>query len=351
MTFELSGLSRDVGCLAIIGMEKNTGKTTTLNYLLENDTESVFAITSIGYDGEDSDQITATHKPLIYVRKNTLVATAEKLLPSCDFTREILAFTNLHTPMGAVVILRALSDGFTRIAGPSTRATMNLVVAQLYKHGAERVIIDGAAARKSSAAVSAADGCILATGTAFSSDFNHLVDQTCHVVKLLGLSSPDWQLAEACRRIMEDGSKDCFVISADSEITNLGSSLDEKNADKLVTMLNQEACIWFGAAVTSRFIQRLLDKTRQLDKTTIVATDATRFLLDSRQYDNLLRRGASLHVLNPIRLVAVTVNPVAPDSSFIDADRLIEEFNKRIAVPVFNLTEDSLPLTKEEELK
>ncbi|MFA5482866.1 MAG: hypothetical protein WC278_05815, partial [Bacilli bacterium] len=54
--------------IAIVGRGKNVGKTTTLNHILKlySDEEGI-SITSIGYDGEDIDNITETIKPRIYI--------------------------------------------------------------------------------------------------------------------------------------------------------------------------------------------------------------------------------------------------------------------------------------------
>ena len=80
MTVSLAELVENSSCMAIAGIEKNAGKTTVLNYLLQNSRKKVEAITSIGYDGEEIDQVTATDKPRIYVSRGTLVATARDLI-------------------------------------------------------------------------------------------------------------------------------------------------------------------------------------------------------------------------------------------------------------------------------
>ena len=164
----LAELIEGYSCVAIIGMEKNAGKTTVLNHLLSSRPPVVQAITSIGYDGEDTDQVTGTDKPSIYVGCGTMVATASSLLGQCDFTRELLRFTGFHTPMGEVVITRARSDGFAQIAGPSTTAQMSALISMLHELGATQVLVDGAAARKSTAAIASSEACILATGATFS---------------------------------------------------------------------------------------------------------------------------------------------------------------------------------------
>ena len=47
--------------ISIVGLEKNTGKTECLNYILRNLPQSLrVAVTSLGIDGETVDQVTKT---------------------------------------------------------------------------------------------------------------------------------------------------------------------------------------------------------------------------------------------------------------------------------------------------
>lgn len=77
--------------LSIIGMCKNAGKTTVLNRILSEmqETGKTLGLTSIGRDGESVDVVTQTHKPGIYVREGTLIATAVEMLKYCDISREL----------------------------------------------------------------------------------------------------------------------------------------------------------------------------------------------------------------------------------------------------------------------
>ena len=55
--------------IATIGLEKNVGKTETMNYILKRlkDEGVVIAVTSIGIDGETVDIVTETSKPEITI--------------------------------------------------------------------------------------------------------------------------------------------------------------------------------------------------------------------------------------------------------------------------------------------
>ena len=56
---------------SIVGLEKNTGKTECFNYVLQRlplETKRV-AVSSIGIDGETTDQVTKTATPELFLRE------------------------------------------------------------------------------------------------------------------------------------------------------------------------------------------------------------------------------------------------------------------------------------------
>lgn len=117
-----------VKTMSIVGMCKNAGKTTMLNWLLEQGKlQGVLGLTSIGRDGESTDIVTGTEKPGIFVREGTLIATAKDMLRLGDITKEILMTTGIPTPLGEVVIVRARSAGHVQLAGPSITTQLKTV--------------------------------------------------------------------------------------------------------------------------------------------------------------------------------------------------------------------------------
>lgn len=330
----LAELIEGYSCVAIIGMEKNAGKTTVLNHLLSSRPPVVQAITSIGYDGEDTDQVTGTDKPSIYVGCGTMVATASSLLGQCDFTRELLRFTGFHTPMGEVIITRARSDGFAQIAGPSTTVQMSALIGMLHELGATQVLVDGAAARKSTAAIASSEACILATGAAFSPNPDDIVEQTGHYTELLTLPEFEHETAFTCRN--EDANS-CILLDQSGNICGLTSALSDECADRIADRNGQPTTALFNGAVTRPMLQKLLGKCRRLDWLQIVAEDGTRYLINSRQKLDLTSRGASLAVRRQVNLIAVTVNPTAPSGLRLDGAELCRHLSERIDLPVFDV--------------
>lgn len=307
-------------CIAITGMAKNTGKTTVLNRILSEETNKIRAVTSIGYDGESSDQVTGTEKPEIYVKKNTLIATADGLLNRCDFTKELLAYTGFNSPMGEVIIVKALSDGYAQIAGPSTRSQMEETVKQLKNFGAEQILIDGALSRKSTAAVAFSDACILATGAAFFHNIDLIVEETAHFAKLLTL--PEYP-----------------------GISNVELIVDAFNEDEIsnaINTLNTNKAIFFKGAITTQLIKRLFNSNQNLNGLSIIGEDGTRFLIDPQIFADLNRRGVRLFVQNPINLIGVTVNPKAPSGLIIDSNEICDSLTKELDMFVLDMKKGEL---------
>jgi hypothetical protein len=342
----LEQLTDNAKCIAIIGMEKNAGKTTVLNYLLSCNFNKLCAITSIGYDGEDSDRVTHTHKPSIYVKAGTLLATATSLLPFCDITRELLQFTGIHTSMGEVIILQARSAGFVRIAGPSITSQMEKVC-QSFRHlGAEKILVDGAAARKSTSALSTADACILATGASLAPNVNQIVEQTLFKAQLLSLPALPGEMATQIKRCYEpeplmakdsdSGFNDCFLLKESGELINLGSSLADEAPLKAATQDDAGAIIFKGA-MTRQFARRFLEKSRSLRHLRLVAHDGSKFLFTRQQFQDFLRRSAAFYLYKPARLIALTINPFAPDGAMVDSVLLKCKLEEAIGLPVFDL--------------
>ena len=307
-------------CIAITGIAKNTGKTSVLNAILSDRTDKVRAITSIGYDGESSDQVTGTEKPEIYVKKGTLIATADGLLPFCDFTKELLSYTGFNTPMGEAIIVRALSDGYAQIAGPSTRTQMEATVKQLKDFGAEQIFIDGALSRKSTAAIAFSDACILATGAAFSHNIEKIVEETVLFANLLSLP----------------------VYSDFSKVNNCADALNEDEISKALDSLPNSKVVYFKGAITSQLIKRIFNLNFNLSGLCIIGEDGTRFLIEPQLFTDLTRRGIKLFVQNPINLIGITVNPKAPSGLILDSNEICDSLKKELDMFVLDMKKREL---------
>ena len=108
-------LSQILSCrsLSIVGMAKNTGKTVCLNYVLDQlrMTDKVIAVTSIGVDGEKTDQVTKTEKPEVVLAKDTYFVTSEYFYRQRQLLSEICELSEETTSLGRLVTARVLQEG------------------------------------------------------------------------------------------------------------------------------------------------------------------------------------------------------------------------------------------------
>lgn len=328
----LIDLIRDKRSVSIIGMCKNAGKTTALNRLIEEHRhmEGVLALTSIGRDGENVDVVTHTRKPGIYIYENTLVATAQGLLRYCDATREILEATGMSTPLGEVVILRALSDGSVQIAGPSMTEQVKRAADMFFTLGADRVIIDGAVSRKSLCAPAVADGTILCAGASYSKSMIATAEDTAFAAELLTLQRTAFDLSSAAQARMT-------VMTEDGENIRLAQS------DSLLELMKKRPSVsglWIRGALTDSALFSLLRAGVSMDGVEIIVEDASKLLIKREAYRKLCARGGRIRVRESTCLCAVTVNPFSAYGYHYDKDAFMDVMRKSVQVPVINVMEE-----------
>ncbi len=331
----LSELVLPYESVSLIGMCKNAGKTTTLNCLIREFEErgEPVAVTSIGRDGESTDLVTNTAKPGIYVYQGTVIATAADLLKYCDITKEILAATGIYTPLGEIVLLRAKSDGFVQVAGPSMAAQLAGISGLFRQFGAGRILIDGALGRKSLCTKRVSASTILCTGASYHKDIETVVRDTAFICELLRLEeaglSPDDRLLEQTEfkyiplyRGREPGVPE--------EKQEPGVLWRRGNPDAPEKILVQ-------GGLTDAMVKPLLMGNTDLREKTLIVKDGSRILLSCDLYQKLKRRGLRFAVLDAIDLLAVTINPFSAYGYPFDPDEFYEKMSRAVAVPVYNI--------------
>ena len=329
-------LIRDYYSVSIIGMCKNAGKTTVLNRIISEMVEEDinYAITSIGRDGEGSDLVTGTNKPGIYVRSGTIVATAFEMLKYCDVTKEILDATGIPTPMGEVIIFKALSDGCVQIAGPSLVDQLAIIRESFKDFGAEKVLIDGALSRKSLCTYNLSDATILASGASYNKDMDIVAEDTGYISRLLTL--PVYDDDEGIELIEKEGERGVLVIFKDRTC----EKYDGKKLDLLIkTKREQIKCIYFGGAVSDLIVKPIIMSGASLKGITFVAFDGSKFLLSRHLFDKIYLKEGKFAVLKGVNPVAVTVNPFSAYGFHFDKNAFYNAVKQNVELPVFNVEE------------
>lgn len=323
----------DYSSLSIVGLEKNTGKTECLKYVLRHlplERKRV-AVTSIGIDGETTDQVTRTAKPEITLSEGIYFATSEKHYLQRKIVSELVEVSDESTSLGRIVTAKALSRGKILLSGPSTNAGLRRWKDTMRKYDIDLILIDGALSRMSLASPATSESMILSTGAAYSANMQTLVQKTAFVVEMinLDLTSKDNMLR------FNDINNGVWAVDDDGAIHDL------KVASSLSTNIDIEGIghcktLYMSGALTDTFLNHIRGK-RIFKDTEIVVTDFTKIFITPILYRGFVSGGGKISVMQKSKLIAVTVNPTAPNGMVLDSDRLCKTLSEAINLPVYDL--------------
>ena len=326
----LYDLSTKYKTLSIVGMAKNAGKTTAMNFLIEEamDEGIRLGITSIGRDGESQDLVTGTEKPKIYLDQDTIVTVPTQLYELADAGLEILKKTRYSTPMGDLLICRVADSGYVQIAGPPAAMGTKRVCEEMMQYGCELILIDGAIDRKSIASPETSDAIILSTGAVLSRSMRKVVDETAHIVNLYSI--PEMEECEARTLIEENNFDDkIMLISRDGKVnkldlaTGLGSSrfIDDEIDD-------DTEYVYIPGAFTNSVIADI--NLKKLKRVKFILKNPTKIFLSAMDWGLWRKKGFRVNVLKNIEIAAITVNPWAPSGYTFDSDALVAAMHEAL---------------------
>ncbi len=335
---EILKLIKAYDSVSIIGMNKNVGKTTTLNHILKEARGKMsLGLTSIGRDGEEVDRVTATEKPKIYIEKGTVLATAKQCLFNSDITREILRTTGIHTPMGEVIVCRALSDGYVDLGGPSLNTYLAHIREELLALNCDLVIIDGALSRKSFASPAITKATILSTGAALSRSMRKVIDETRHTVNLLSLpKEEDFEINSISREIINQGR--VGIIYKDNTFKTLEVLTALEASKEILEALDKTVShVVIKGVISDKLIEDIIRSTTLYKNVTFLVEDGTKVFLTSDTLYKFQKQGGTLRVMDQINIICVTSNPRSPYGYEFEKDKFLEELRSALNVPVFDV--------------
>ena len=326
-----------------MGLEKNTGKTECFNYVMQRlplDKIRV-AVSSIGIDGETTDQVTKTAKPEIFLREGVYFGTSEKHYLTKLLTSELLEISDENTSLGNIVIGKALTPGKLLLSGPSSTNGLRRWMNEMQKYDIDLTIIDGALSRLSLASPAVSESMILATGAAYSANINTLVQKTAFVVQMINLELTSQENYDT----FIDINNGVWAIDSDNDSDNdndFGKRLvDLKVASSLSININTEGLkkcktLYVSGALTDNFVNHIR-QNKIFNETEIVVRDFTKIFLTPMTYNTFVNGKRKITVLQKSKLIAVCVNPTSPNGIVLDSEKLCKTLSEAINLPVYDL--------------
>ena len=324
--------------LSIVGLEKNTGKTECLKYVLDRlpvPTKRI-AVTSIGIDGETVDQVTRTQKPEIVLREGMYFGTSEMHYRQRRLVSELFDVSDESTSLGRVVTAKAITGGKILLSGPSSASSLRRWMGQMQQRfGIDLIIIDGALSRMSSASPAVSQSLILATGAAYSANMATLVSKTAHVVDLVNLELT----SEDNIRLLEPLDKGLWFVDEDGALHSLDALT---SLSKDIHFEGMDGCktLYVAGALVDGFLEKVR-KNKDLKQVELVVRDFTKIFVTPQQFRLFVKSGGQIRVLQKSKLIAVTVNPTSPSGYVLDSDILCGRLSEAIGLPVYDLMKNN----------
>lgn len=333
----LQELSTKYKRLSIVGMAKNAGKTTALNYLIEEamDEGLVLGITSTGRDGESTDLVTGTEKPRVFLDTGTIVSVPEQLYELAEAGLEIMKMTQYSTSLGRLMICRIADSGYVQIAGPVITAEHKKLCGEMLDMGAELILIDGAVDRKSIASPDTSDAIILSTGAVLSRNMKKVVEETVHIARTYRLPCIEDESIKL--QIEAEAQSEKIMLIGHGRLRKL----DLKTGLGAGRYLDQEIsedtqAIYIPGAFTKSVVADIHPAKRKA--VTFILKDPTKIFLDAVSWQQMTKKGMTVKVMKNIDIAAITVNPHAPAGYKFEHQALLDAVQQALPdIPVIDV--------------
>ncbi len=335
--------------LSVVGLEKNTGKTECLKYIMRRLEHSGrrLALTSIGVDGEKTDRVTGTAKPETDLYEQVIFITSEKHYRQKRIHSEILDLSTRHTALGRLVTARALSKGKVMFSGPTDTLWLKEVINQMNQYNVDLTLVDGAISRLSPGSPAITQSMILNTGAAVSANTNRLISHTKFVYDLIripemfdqkdipnGHDSGDDKLK--LRDKLLNLHSGVFALDESLTLHDLGIPSVFLLKDAGERLFRHGNIIYVTGAVSDRMLD-FIRLQKEFKHTTLVIRDFTRLFVKPETYRSFIHSGHKIRVLLHTKLLAVCVNPVSPEGYILNSGELCDGLSEALQIPVYDI--------------
>lgn len=308
-----------------MGLAKNTGKTTTLNYMMSLYKNETIGLTSIGLDGEELDQIHFLPKPRIYVHPGMVVATAQACLEQATITYRPIKKVDLFTALGPIKMIEVLTPGFLVVAGPTTNKDLRYLL-DMMKPFVDKLFVDGAFNRMTFSSLDQIDGIILATGAAVHPSMKKTISRTKAIVESFQFEASSIYVHIPHAKLVIHGKNRVHLFHQKS-FTSFYDAI-ELHKDEM-------EMIYIQGAITPKMIDVFLEK--KIKKIEMIIDDPTKLLISDIYFDYLKKLNINISVIHQTKLLCVTINPFRPTGEWYDEHIFLNELRNELNVPVFNV--------------
>jgi hypothetical protein len=308
--------------VAVVGLSKNCGKTTFLNWYISREQGSVVGVTTTGRDGEEIDLVTNDKKPKVKLPAGVYFTAFENVYMEKAVWVEGICKLPFRVIGKNLWLYKTLGAIETEIVGPSHLKEQESLIDIFEKYGCDTVLIDGSLDRKSICLSERVDEIVLVIGAA-AGWIEEIKEQ---------VSGIRYQVSGI--RYQEIGG---MVKYKNVVETNFKSIYGHENS-VIDILMQQPEWVYFPGALTEYSWLKL--KKYILDfKGKLVFNHPLNVRIGLRDLKEMINK-KGLYSRLRFNLSCVAVNSYSPYNEHIDVDLLREEIRKMfIEKEVIDVTE------------
>lgn len=314
--------------VAIVGLSKNSGKTSLLNYLIKKiDTSNrIIGVITTGRDGEENDLVHKIEKPSVILPKNVIYSTYRLEASKQSPFLEIVKSTNIDTPFGKIVLAKTLENIETQIIGSPTVKGQVKILNLLKEIGVEHIFIDGSIDRSSILLSDICDGVIYVAGASFSNKIDSIVnnlEKEYYKSKL-----PVWNTILHNKLTKEFKNGNVIIRYSNDEKFFLDTIFFNENIikDKLKSS-DEISELFINSAFTDNIFNKLFYILEKF-KGDIVFSNTFNILLNSSNLRKLLNN-CNVYTLKRVSILAFVINSFSDKGEHIDCLELREVIRQK----------------------
>jgi hypothetical protein len=279
--------------VSVVGLEKNTGKTECLNYILKRvkNSEKRVAVTSIGVDGEEVDRLYHNAKPEITLYDGMFFVTSEKHYREKQLIAEIIDVSSRKTALGRLITAQVKNSGKTLLSGPPDTLWLQKMLQTMKERHVDLTLVDGALSRLSLASPAITDAMILTTGASLSENLATLLKTTLFACKMIALEEIETSLKQQLEHI----EKGIWAIGEDGEIHDLNIPSVFGAGERIREIFKYGNTIFVSGAISDNLLN-LLRIQPQSKNMTLVIRDFSKAFLSEDSYQAFVNKGGIIKV-------------------------------------------------------
>lgn len=315
-------LSSSLQKLAIVGLAKNVGKTTTLNWVIEEGHGLAFklGLLSIGVDGEGQDVWDFHQKPAIEIKEGMWAASAKAALQDSTARFRIIEELKPSSPLGPVYLVECIRAGQIKLAGTQMIKDIHNAIDRFTAHGVTLSLIDGAYDRLASAQEEVAQGFILCTGAALDPNIEKALKKTEEY--LLRWQLPKWDEhlaseASPASKAINDRTQKVAYHQNGKWIVLEGPTLLALIDPLRLVVADGIDFLSIPGALTEWVLQHFSPCSKPF---AWIIDDPSKMFLSQESLMRWYRAGGEVYVRRKSELLALSVNPYS-DHGEQDSDR------------------------------